>query len=71
MDNKIDWKRKLSSRKLWMAVAAFVAAIYIFITHDEQTAVQITSIIMAGGTVVAYIVAEGWTDVQHIPEPEN
>ena len=27
MNNKIDWKRKLTSRKLWVAVAGFVAGL--------------------------------------------
>lgn len=67
MEDKINWKRKLSSRKFWMAVAALIAALYIFITHDEDTAVQISSLIMLTGSVVAYIVAEGWTDANSFP----
>lgn len=61
MDNKIDWKRKLSSRKLWLAVSLFVSGL---IAHwvSEEVAVKIASDIMQGGAVVAYILAEGWTD---------
>lgn len=66
--NKIDWRRKLSSRKFWALVAAFSSSVYICITHDEQTAVQIAAIITAGGAVVAYLFAEGWADGQHISE---
>jgi uncharacterized membrane protein len=67
MEDKINWKRKLSSRKFWMAVAALIAALYIFVTHDEDTAVQISSLVMLTGSVVAYIVAEGWTDANSFP----
>lgn len=50
-----------------MAIATFVAGLYIFITHDKETSVQIASLIMLGGAVVAYIVAEGWTDGNSFP----
>lgn len=61
MDNKIEWKRKLSSRKLWLAVSLFVSGL---IAHwvSEEVAVKIASDIMQGGAVVAYILAEGWAD---------
>lgn len=65
-ENKIDWRRKLSSRKFWALVAGFSSSLYIFITHDEQTAVQIAAIITAGGSVVAYLFAEGITDSKNV-----
>lgn len=63
---KIDWKRKITSRKLWFAVAAFVTMLIIYFTGDAEKAEKISAIIMAGGTVVAYILAEGWTDGKHV-----
>lgn len=60
--DKIDWKRKLSSRKFWVLVAAFVASVCIFVTHDEQVSIQITTIITGFGAVVAYLFAEGYAD---------
>ena len=65
MNNKIDWKRKFSSRKFWLAIAAFVASIVIFITNDEQMSIKAASLVMGGGCVVAYIVSEGWADSKH------
>lgn len=59
---KIDWKRKLTSRKLWFAVAAFVTMLIIYFTGDAEKAEKISAIIMAGGTVVAYIIGEGLAD---------
>lgn len=65
---KIDWKRKLTSRKFWLAVIAFVTALIIYFTGDAEKAEKIASIIMAGATVVAYIVGEGLADGGHIGE---
>lgn len=60
--NKIDWVKKLTSRKLWTAVGSFVSLLVVALGYSENTAVQITSLIMAGATVVAYIVGEGLVD---------
>lgn len=60
--NKIDWARKLTSRKFWLAVASFVTPIMTLAQVPDNTAVQVTSIIMAGGTLIAYIIGEGLTD---------
>jgi len=60
--DKIDWKRKLTSRKLWTAVASFVSLMVVAFGGAEQTAVQVVSIIMAGATVIAYIIGEGLVD---------
>lgn len=59
---KIDWKRKLASRKLWLAIAGFVSGLMIFFGKSEAEAAQVSGIIMAGASVVAYIVAEGLID---------
>lgn len=58
----INWVRKITSRKLWMAVASFVAMIIVATGGTEDTATQVTALIMAGASVVAYIIGEGLTD---------
>ena len=58
----MDWKRKLTSRKFWVAVAEFVSMLIVAFGQGEDTAVKITALIMAGAGVVAYIVGEGMTD---------
>lgn len=58
---KIDWKRKLTSRKLWMAVAGFITGLVLLFTGGA-TEETITGCVMALGSVVAYIVGEGLTD---------
>lgn len=60
--DKIDWKRKLTSRKFWLAVIALVFGIYVFITHDEETGKQIAALIMDAAVVVGYIIGEGLAD---------
>lgn len=58
----IDWKRKLTSRKFWMAVVAFVTPLLLAFGVAENTVTQVTAIVMAGADVVAYILAEGLVD---------
>lgn len=59
---KIDWIRKLTSRKFWAAIAAFVSMMIVALGKSQETATQVTSLIMAGAAVVAYILGEGLAD---------
>lgn len=61
----MDWKKKLTSRKFWMAVCSFVASIIVIFGCGENVATQVTGAITAFGTVVAYIVGEGMIDAQN------
>lgn len=54
--------RKITSRKFWVALIGFVAALLTAFNVPEASAAQITSIIMAFGSLIAYVFAEGWTD---------
>lgn len=55
-------KEKLCSRKLWLAVAAFVCSVGALFGLSESVATQVTSMITAGGVVVAYILGESLID---------
>ena len=55
-------KRKLTSRKLWIAIANFVTMLIVFITSGDNSPERIYSLIMAGGTMISYIVGEGFAD---------
>ena len=59
---KIDWKRKLTSRKFWACVCDFIGMMLVALKVDEGSATQVTALIMAGAGVVAYIIGEGITD---------
>ncbi len=58
----IDWKAKLTSRKFWAAIAQFVTMLIIAFKGSEETATQVTALIMAGAGVIAYIIGEGLVD---------
>ena len=59
---KIDWKRKLTSRKLWLAVAGFVSGLIIAFGGAESTAATVSGVILQGASVIGYLLAEGLTD---------
>lgn len=63
---KIDWKRKLTSRKFWMAVAGFVTGLILAFNGSAETAETVGGCIMSGASVIAYIVGEGLTDAASI-----
>ena len=60
----IDWKSKLTSRKFWAAIAEFVTMLIVAFGGTQETAVQITALIMAGAAVIAYIIGEGLIDAE-------
>ena len=59
---KIDWLRKLTSRKFWVALVGFVTALLVAFNVDAGSIEQITSIIMSFASLIAYILAEGFVD---------
>ena len=61
----IDWKKKLTSRKFWMAVVAFITPLLLAFGVAEDAVTQVVAIIMAGADVVAYIIAEGLVDANN------
>lgn len=64
-----DIVRKLTSRKFWAAIAEFVAMLIIALKGSQETATQVTALIMAGAAVVAYIVGEGLADAAGAKSP--
>ena len=61
----IDWKKKLTSRKFWMALVAFITPLLLAFGVAEDAVTQVVAIIMAGADVVAYIIAEGLVDASN------
>lgn len=59
---KIDWQRKLTSRKLWVAVAGFVAGLIVALGGDADTAETVSGCILSGAAVIGYVVGEGLAD---------
>ena len=74
--NKEFLIRKMTSRKLWVAVSEFVSMLIIALGYAEDTATKVAALIMAGAGAIAYIVGEGLADAAHgntvtIPAPDT
>ena len=66
----VDWKSKLTSRKFWAAIAQFVTMLIVAFHGSQETATQVTALIMAGAAVVAYIIGEGLIDAANVGQSE-
>lgn len=68
---KKDILRKLTSRKLWLSVASFTSMLCIALGKTENEAAQVSALIIAGATVIAYVVGEGLIDYANVEEKEE
>ena len=59
---QINLVKKLTSRKLWMALAGLVTGLIVALGGTEEAAAQVSGIILSAASVVAYIVGEGLVD---------
>ena len=57
-----NWKRKLTSRKFWVSIASFTTMLLIYFGKSESEAAQVAALIMAGATVIGYVIGEGLAD---------
>ena len=62
----IDWKCKLSSRKLWAAIAGIVTGLSMVFGLDENTISTVAGAVVSAASVVAYIMAEGKVDAEGV-----
>ena len=60
--NEIDWKRKLTSRKFWLAVVSLASGLLLLFRVDGETVDKICGVIMSAASVIAYIINEGLVD---------
>lgn len=65
---KVNWKQKLTSRKFWAAVVGFVTPILIVFNVPNLTIEQVSTVIMSGATLIAYIIGEGLVDANRDKE---
>lgn len=63
---KIDWAKKLTSRKFWAAIIGFVTAIMLAFGVNDITTQQVIAVMTAGATLIAYILGEGMVDAARI-----
>ena len=64
--NQIDWKRKLSSRKLWAAIAGVVTGLAMVFKLDESTISSVAGAVVSMASVVSYIITEGKVDAESV-----
>lgn len=62
---KADFIRKLTSRKLWVAVAGFVSGLIVAFDGDAEMAETVSGLILQGASVLGYLIAEGLADAAH------
>lgn len=71
----IDWVRKLTSRKFWVAIVGLVSGLMMAFKVDGETIETISGVIMAAASVIAYTIGEGLADAANaaviIEEPEE
>jgi hypothetical protein len=60
--DKIDWKRKLSSRKFWAAIVAFVSANAGAFGISEPVVAKVILIVSGIGALAVYMLAEAHAD---------
>jgi len=58
----INWKKKLSSRKFWAALAGFVGAVAVVCGAGESIISEVSAIISAAGVLMVYILGESMVD---------
>ena len=64
--NKINWKRKLSSRKLWAAGAGIVTGLAMVFGLDEGTVSAVAGAVVSVASVITYIITEGKVDTESV-----
>lgn len=68
---KIDWKRKLTSRKLWIALAGLISGIIMAAGGSESTASTVSGVILQVASVIGYLFAEGIADAAHAGDDDD
>lgn len=59
-------KQKLSSRKLWAAIIGILTGIAMIFGLDGKVIETVSGAVVAVGSIVAYIVAEGKIDAERV-----
>lgn len=60
---KVNWKQKLSSRKLWATVVGVVTGLAMVFGLDEETITSVAGAVVSMVSIVTYISTEGKVDV--------
>ncbi len=63
---KINWKQKLSSRKLWAMLAGFITGVAMILKLDSDTVTCVSGAIVSVFSTVSYIITEGRVDASRV-----
>lgn len=61
---KIDWKRKLASRKFWALLAGLTTSGLLLANVSSNEIAEVAAVIGAFGSVACYMLAEAYVDGQ-------
>lgn len=64
--SKINWKEKLSSRKLWVAVIGIATGIVMYFGGSAEEITKVSGAVVSVISTVFYIIAEGKVDVERL-----
>ena len=63
---KPELVKKLTSRKFWLTLVAFITPLLIAFGMTENSAAEVAAIIMAGADVLVYVFTEGVIDANAV-----
>jgi hypothetical protein len=64
--SSVDWKKKLSSRKFWAAVAAWMTSLMTSFNIGDNVMARVSILIAGIGSLAVYILAEANVDAGNI-----
>lgn len=67
----INWQQKLTSRKFWAAVAAFVTALLLLFGVNDLTIEKVIAVVSTMSVLIAYIIGEGLVDSARMKKEDD
>lgn len=67
----MNWKQKLSSRKLWACIVGVGMGVAIAFGLDEGTITTIAGSVTSLASIIAYVLAEGKVDAAAVGQTKN
>lgn len=61
----MNWKRKLTSRKMWSAVIGVVISVMVLFGADAEKQERIVAVVSSSAVLISYIIGEGMVDKEN------